>query len=213
MALFVLISVQVRAGGWVTRADQSVLDWFVAHRAAPLSFLARLVSLAADPIGSAVVALGAAVFLYLRTKDKLIAAYVLGAAALGGVAILVAKHLVDRQRPPTATQLVLETNGSFPSGHLTSAILVYGTIALVLVVRLGARPVRTAVVTGLLVLLVAIDRLYLGVHWFSDLVGATLLGGALLALGAAVWWELRRVATPFAIGSEPVVPVAGRSSS
>ncbi|RIJ69745.1 PAP2 family protein [Nakamurella silvestris] len=192
MSLFVLVSFQVRAGGWVTSADQPVLDWFVAHRWAPLNFLAQLVSLVADPVGSAVLAAAAAVFLYLRTKDRVVAAYILGAAALGGVAILVAKHLVDRQRPPLATQLVLETNGSFPSGHLTSAVLVYGSIALALIVTSGARPVRTAVVAVVAMVLVGVDRLYLGVHWFSDLVGATTLGLSLFLLGAAVWLELRR---------------------
>jgi membrane-associated phospholipid phosphatase len=82
----------------------------------------------------------------------------------------------------------LTFNGSYPSGHMMRTVLIYGLGAFV--VRRLASPgwARTlaapsaAVVVGLM----ALDRVYLGVHWQSDVVGGLLLGGA--ALAAAIAW-------------------------
>ena len=90
----------------------------------------------------------------------------------------------------------LTLNGSYPSGHMMRTLLVYGLGAFV--VRRLAAPglARTlaaptaAVVVGLM----ALDRVYLGVHWQSDVVGGLLLGGAALA-GAIAWLERPRVTT------------------
>lgn len=93
--------------------------------------------------------------------------------------------------PSVVTMLhggTLTLNGSYPSGHMMRTVLVYGLGAFV--VRRLAPPgwARTlaapsaAVVVGLM----ALDRVYLGVHWQSDVVGGLLLGGA--ALAAAIAW-------------------------
>jgi len=93
--------------------------------------------------------------------------------------------------PSVVTMLhggTLTLNGSYPSGHMMRTVLVYGLGAFV--VRRLASPgwARTlaapsaAVVVGLM----ALDRVYLGVHWQSDVVGGLLLGGA--ALAAAIAW-------------------------
>jgi undecaprenyl-diphosphatase len=87
----------------------------------------------------------------------------------------------------------LSLNGSYPSGHMMRTVLVYGLGALV-VRRLPAPPwVRTLAVplAAVVVGLMALDRVYLGVHWQSDVVGGLLLGGAALA-AAAVWLERPR---------------------
>ena len=93
--------------------------------------------------------------------------------------------------PSVVTMLhggTLTFNGSYPSGHMMRTVLIYGLSAFV--VRRLASPgwARTlaapsaAVVIGLM----ALDRVYLGVHWQSDVVGGLLLGGA--ALAAAIAW-------------------------
>lgn len=80
---------------------------------------------------------------------------------------------------------------SYPSGHMTRALVVYGLSAFVIYrlaesERRGALAVAGAV---LIVVAVAFDRLFLGVHWLSDVLGALLLGGVCL-LAAMFWLDL-----------------------
>jgi undecaprenyl-diphosphatase len=79
---------------------------------------------------------------------------------------------------------------SFPSGHVLRAVVVYGLAAFVVYrLALSERRGRLAIaVAGVIVVAVAFDRLFLEVHWVSDVVGALLLGGALL-LVAMLWLD------------------------
>jgi len=82
---------------------------------------------------------------------------------------------------------------SFPSGHVMRAVIVYGLIAFV-IRRLSPSPrLRLAAVIGatLIVVLVTFDRLYLDVHWESDIVGGLLLG-AIALLAGTVWLDRPR---------------------
>jgi membrane-associated phospholipid phosphatase len=79
---------------------------------------------------------------------------------------------------------------SYPSGHMARAVVVYGLLGFV-IHRLTTREwVRRAAIpiAVLLVILMAVDRLYLGVHWESDVIGGLLLGGICLA-GAIIWLD------------------------
>lgn len=82
---------------------------------------------------------------------------------------------------------------SYPSGHVVRAVVAYGLIAFV-VRRLSPSPVARALafpVAAVVILLVAFDRLYLDVHWESDVLGGLLLG-AIALLGAIVWLDRPR---------------------
>jgi undecaprenyl-diphosphatase len=94
---------------------------------------------------------------------------------------------------PSITELVAGTGplaNSFPSGHMVRAVIAYGLIAFV-VQRLApwplARTLAIPIATALIVLL-AFDRLYLDVHWESDVLGGLLLG-AIGLLAGTVWLD------------------------
>lgn len=94
---------------------------------------------------------------------------------------------------PSITQLVAETGplaNSFPSGHVVRAVVVYGLLAFV-VRRLAPWPIARTLaipVATVIIVLVAFDRLYLDVHWESDVIGGLLLG-AIGFLSATVWLD------------------------
>jgi len=82
---------------------------------------------------------------------------------------------------------------SFPSGHMVRAVIVYGLLAFV-IRRLSESPrVRLAAAAGavLVIVLLAFDRLYLDVHWESDVIGGLLLG-AIGLLAGTVWLDRPR---------------------
>lgn len=79
---------------------------------------------------------------------------------------------------------------SFPSGHMLRAVIVYGLLAFV-IRRLSPDPrIRTLAAAGAIVLIVvvAFDRLYLDVHWESDVIGGLILG-AIALLAGTVWLD------------------------
>ena len=94
---------------------------------------------------------------------------------------------------PSLTALFASTTGvgnSFPSGHVVRAVIAWGLVAFV-IRRLSPSPwVRLAAAVGAVavIVLVAFDRLYLDVHWESDVVGGLLLG-AIALLAGTVWLD------------------------
>ncbi|RGT58683.1 phosphatase PAP2 family protein [Faecalibacillus faecis] len=85
------------------------------------------------------------------------------------------KALVKRPRPPQIYHLVKETNYSFPSGHSMSAMIGYGL--LVLEVQKSALKYKKVIEIFLIMMifLIGLSRIYLGVHYFSDVIGGFLL--------------------------------------
>jgi membrane-associated phospholipid phosphatase len=104
------------------------------------------------------------------------------------------KALVDRPRPADHLVEVSENASglSFPSGHVTAAVLVYGFIFYLASVLIRARLLRFLVQASCLVVVVltALQRVHAGVHWPSDVLGGLLFGGLLLSL---LIWSHRRL--------------------
>ncbi|WP_420606401.1 phosphatase PAP2 family protein [Novosphingopyxis sp.] len=133
-----------------------------------------------------VVALGAG-FLLLQ-RHVLTALLVLAGGITGPAAVSVAKQVFGRQRPEVIDHLVEVGSASFPSGHSANSAAVYLTLALVLVqiVERRAERVYLLAAAALLVLAIGASRVYLGVHWPSDV----LAGWAFGALWAVGWWAI-----------------------
>jgi len=100
------------------------------------------------------------------------------------------KLAVNRPRPTDAlVQVFAAENGSgFPSGHALFAAVVLGFLAYLAIARLRRRGLRTLTFAGLitLILLTGASRVYLGVHWPSDVLGGYLFGPVFLA--ALIWF-------------------------
>jgi undecaprenyl-diphosphatase len=125
----------------------------------------------------------ACVFLYRRRRGA--AALAVAVSTAGAVVISnVDKLLVGRPRPPVH-HLEHVTSASFPSGHATQSTAFYGTLLVVVLWSSGSARLRAtlaAVATASLVLAIAFSRVYLGVHYPSDVVAGMLLGGSWSAI-------------------------------
>lgn len=196
----------------VAGADRPVLDWMIAHRTPDLTALMEAVSRYGGTNGTLLLA-AAAVAVLLVTRRWWDALAV--AVATGGVAVLVPtfKDLYGRTRPPVATQLVVEPDLSLPSGHALGAVVIIGIIAVVLgrAVRSTGWRVVVGAVAAAAVLVISLSRLYLGVHWVTDVATSWTLGGAWLAVVVTglMWVTGRGSDARGRTAGRPGPPVAG----
>jgi membrane-associated phospholipid phosphatase len=181
----------------LARLDGPVLAWVAGHRAAWLTGVVRVVSgLGSNRVLVPLLALvGVAVGLRARrwALPAVLALVQLGATG----SYLLVKQAVDRPRPPVAALVDVHNQLGFPSGHATQAAAFWGVLAW-LAVRLSprrrSRPVVVAVWTAALCVTLAVggSRVYLGVHWPTDVLGGWALGGLWLALVLLAWTTLER---------------------
>lgn len=166
-------------GGPLTAIEQRVAA-AIDYRAFP-EFVPLMLALTYAGSGKfvSVVALSVALYLYWKRRPNdalflLIAVY--GAILLNPVL----KELFDRARPLMVDPVLTPASHSFPSGHAVYATALYGALALAAMPRDPSlrRLVMTA--AGVLIVVVGLSRVYLGVHYVSDILAGMLVGVAWL---------------------------------
>jgi len=160
----------------LTQFDLTLLNWLQAHHGQFGDQLFRAISGLGSPWVLIPLALVITVFLVIQKQGLLLEGWLL--AFLGGFLLNnILKRAIHRPRPyPGAAEY---SSWSFPSGHAMVSLIAYGMVAYVLIL-LGPRNRRAqlAIVAGaaLLVLAIGFSRLYLGAHYFSDVVGGYAAG-------------------------------------
>lgn len=127
-----------------------------------------------------------------RTRRVILPLFCIAWLAIGQSVRLAISNAVARQRPPQSLHLVTASGFSFPSGHTATATVGYG-LAAVLVLALGVRQKWLVVAAAVAVAAcVGFSRVYLGVHWPSDVMGGWTYGVTWLAIPAVVVISARR---------------------
>lgn len=150
------------------------VDWFVYHLVQNLKcdFMTSFFKLCSN-LGSTwfYVILVLLLVIFKNKKDIWVGIHLL---IIQGINRFI-KALVKRARPPQIYHLVHETNYSFPSGHSMSAMAGYGL--LIIEVQKSSLKYKTIikVFLAIMIFLIGLSRIYLGVHYFSDVIGGFLL--------------------------------------
>jgi undecaprenyl-diphosphatase len=153
--------------------DRSISETLYAGQPALIT-LARIFTALGEPTVLVSAGFLIALWLWFRGRARLAGALLLVVLAGRGLSEL-QKYWIDRPRPNLEPHLVAVKTASFPSGHATSSMIFYLTLAIALVP--DGRWRRTAVVGALLLsLLIGTSRVMLGVHWPSDVIGGWAFG-------------------------------------
>jgi len=165
-----------------TGFDSDVTRWFVDHRTPTWTDAMRVLTW----LGSSAVVFPLAIVVVVALligRRRWMALFV--ALAVGGASLLsaFAKDVIGRDRPPVDIRLQQAHSSSFPSGHSTQAVATYFALAIVVTVLSQSRALRavTWTVATLIGFLVGVSRVYLGMHWATDVLGGWLLGSLWVA--------------------------------
>jgi undecaprenyl-diphosphatase len=184
LACLVVLTAVV-AAGWTAPLDQATAVAAAVHRTAFQSAVAiNVTALGSAPV-VVIVAVVAAAYAVAAGRPRLVLA--IAWTPLAFLLDSTIKLLVRHPRP-TVAMIALPPDFSFPSGHAVAASALYVTLALLAAgVERRAGPRRLLIASGVLVAgLVAWSRVYLGVHYLTDVVGGLMLGtaGAIVAAKA-----------------------------
>jgi membrane-associated phospholipid phosphatase len=175
VAAFAWIAAMVVTGGAVTAIDASVATWLHMHAMHPVTEAMIVISFLGAPSTLTAVTVVLCVMLS-RNRDyhRMVA---LATLVLGGNLLNYGlKLLIHRDRPPFEDPLLTLPTYSFPSGHAMASTVFYGFVVACVLTETQPRHRRHALIAAgiLMIGLVCLSRLYLGVHYVSDILGGIL---------------------------------------
>ncbi len=187
-AATVAVGLLIRSAG--PKPDELGLDIQLSNDRNPvLNFLSLAIHYGLGPVGALSLLVLICLGLFLL-RGSVVPVFAFGwVVGIGWLASELGKRLVARIRPPAdAVQALISEHGldSFPSGHTAFAVAL--AWAFVLVFARTRRARRWSMATGIVfVALVAFSRLYLGVHYLSDVIASVLIASAAILIGLPVW--------------------------
>lgn len=188
---FILIALLVKLGG-ARGFDDAVIRFVQSMESPPLTALAKGLSL----VGSSKLAIGISLLtmliLFFALKHRLELALFLW-VGLGSQLLNTLLKLWFHRERPTIHRLIEQAGYSFPSGHSMAAFSLYGVIAYLLWRHMHSRSERFLLIlfTVLMTGGIGWSRIYLGVHYPSDVIGGYAASGAWLMLSVACFEAYR----------------------
>lgn len=184
---FLAVASVVLAGGTAT-IDGNVEQWLHLRVSPRFTEVLAAVSFLGAPTTLATIAVLGGVLLALRRRyaeSAALAIIVLGCSAFN----IGLKHLFQRGRPVFDDPILTLPTYSFPSGHAAVSTVFYGLLAIYVLEQDRRRAVTWAAigVATTMVALICFSRVYLGLHYLSDVLGGAAEGIAWLAACWAVW--------------------------
>lgn len=154
--------------------DRAIYEALYVGGHPALVIVARAFTLLGEPTVLIIAALGAA-YSFWRAGRRRLPWLLIAITMIGRGLSELQKIWIARSRPDAELHLVLVKTSSFPSGHATSSMIFYLTMALALT---DGKRWRRAAAAGavLLSLLIGTSRVMLGVHWPSDVIGGWAFG-------------------------------------
>lgn len=181
--LFAGITEDVLTHDPLTRFDLAALNWIRARSTSRGDAIFQAVSLMGSPVAMAVIGIAGMVATVWRRNWVLLAGWV-AAFAGAGLLTLILKIVIKRPRPTGAAAFLHGETFSFPSGHALGSLVGYGILGYLIgalwMENHRARGVLALVIAGVVVAIGA-SRLYLGVHYFSDVVAGYSAGSLWLS--------------------------------
>ena len=138
-----------------------------------------------------------------------------GVIGLAALAVEVIKSTVARERPEVLDPILVERGFSFPSGHASLSMVAYGILAVLVSRSYLSRPTQLAVfgVVVALVFLIGLSRVWLGVHYPSDVIAGWVAGATVVLVYASFTRGVSREPAEAGAAADPGAPRSDRSAA
>jgi membrane-associated phospholipid phosphatase len=169
----------------VAGLDRPLLDFAISIRSPWPDAIITGYTEIAGPIGMPVIAIITILILAIHRKSWTPVILIVAAGGGSLLMTIAGKDLIGRVRPPLADAVPpYDYSASFPSGHTLNAVAVVGIIAYLFILRQKSAQARllTGAGAALFAITIGFTRVYLGHHWFTDVLAGWGLGAAWLAL-------------------------------
>ena len=183
LTIFLLVTWNVLINGFLIQWDQKILKTVVSWRHKGLTIFFLFFTYLASRLGVVISGIFLGIYAFLKHKKRIF--YLPLVSLIGSEIInLIIKALIQRPRPNPLFALAPAHGYAFPSGHTLISVTFYGLIGLLFYFSIKKRIWRSLILacTLLTMILVGLSRIYVGVHWASDVFGGWTLGIFLLSL-------------------------------
>jgi len=176
------------------KLDTSIHDWAVRERTSGATTFFTIMTIIGGPAGLAVLLTIIGIILAIRRRWRWLI-YLAVTAGGGALLNLELKRYFARARPIAAEMLRRANGYSFPSGHAMGSAVAFGALAYLAFRAIRSWPAKTAVIAFLYTLLasVALSRVYLGVHWISDVLAGVTVGTVWVTTTTVAYETTRRI--------------------
>ncbi len=179
LILFILLTMFV-LGGKVDIIDEIVFNNIIKLKGNVITKILYIITSLASTIGIFVL-LGITSVTFLRRKVFSDFKYVIGNVLIGVVLMDIIKNIIKRVRP--SWKWIAQGGFSYPSGHTISALLLYGTLMLLIYKKVHGKERKPLLICfSLMVILTGLSRIYFGAHYLTDVVASLILGSIILII-------------------------------
>lgn len=153
-----------------------------------LTSLSKITSIIFEPIILILISFAIAIY-FFQKNQKTKAGLLIGTMIISGLLIKISKEIFQRTRP--LNSLIPETTFAFPSGHATIAVVFLGLIAYLFSKKDSKKQI--ILTTIFLILFIGFTRIYLRVHWFTDIIAGFILGSVILFVSIKLFEHYRKI--------------------
>lgn len=179
LILFTLLTLFV-VFGKADLIDEKVFNSVIRLKSSALTKVLYIITNIGSTIGVVSILLFLGI-IFWRKKSFSDFKYVVGNAGIGVLLMKILKHMIKRIRP--TWKWIVQGGFSYPSGHTISAVVLYGTLILLVNKKLNGK-YKTPIIIflSLMIFLISISRIYFGVHYLTDVVASLILGSIILII-------------------------------
>ncbi len=165
-------------GLW-TNVDHAINSWIPTIQTPFLTIIANAIALAFDTVSILVISIIIAVILW-KKKEINEAFIFFGVMIVNAGILFLLKEIVHKARPEN--MIAVETNYSFPSGHAMTSLVFLGVLAYLIYYYSNFKHKTIFPITAIIIGIIGFSRLYLNVHWLSDVIAGYSLGIIILII-------------------------------